>query len=155
MKSASEHEIQSADPAARKKALLLVAVVAGVGAVVVWAFESAFTRIEGTMADNPIEAVANMVSTIRILAAMVAILTMTIAIWLALLSARILKAERFPPPGMAVIRDVRIIRGAPARIRAWIGFVVAGLCGVGSIVLPLMLLRLVRLITAVQPGSGG
>ena len=155
MKEASEDEIQRADPAAQKKALFLVLIVVAVGVVVMWGFESAFTGIEENADADPVDAVSQMVSTIRVFAAMTAILTMAIAAWIWLLSSRIFKAERFPPPGMALVRDVRIVRGGQARMFARVGFVAAGLCGVGAIVLPLMLLRLVSLITEVEPGPGG
>ncbi len=130
-------------------------IVAAVGVVVMWAFESAFTGVEENVDDDPVEAVSQMVSTIRVFAAMTAILTMAIAVWIWLLSSRIFKAERFPPPGMALVRDVRIVSGVQARMFARVGFVAAGLCAVGAIVLPLMLLRLVSLITEVEPGPGG
>ena len=155
MKEANEDEIQRADPAAQKKALFLVLIVAAVGVVAMWAFESAFTGVEENVDDDPVEAVSQMVSTIRVFAAMTAILTMAIAVWIWLLSSRIFKAERFPPPGMALVRDVRIVSGVQARMFARVGFVAAGLCAVGAIVLPLMLLRLVSLITEVEPGPGG
>ncbi len=154
MKESNEDEIQRADPAARKKALFLVLILAGVGVVVLWALDSAFTRVQEDVDLNPAEAVSLMVSIVRILAAMIAISAMGMAVWVWLLSSRILKAGRFPPPGTALVRDVRILRGAPARMRARLGFIAAGLCAVGGIVLPLMLLRLVRLITAVPPTPG-
>ena len=45
MKEANEDEIQRADPVAKRKALFLVLILAVVGVVVMWAFESTFTSI--------------------------------------------------------------------------------------------------------------
>ena len=42
------------------------------------------------------------------------------AIYLLLLANRIARAGRFPPPGLAVVRDTPILEGAAARRRAWI-----------------------------------
>ena len=156
MKEANEDEIQRADPAAQKKALFLVLIVAAVGVVVMWAFESAFTGVEENVDDDPVEAVSQMVSTIRVFGRNDCDPhDGHCRVDLAAFLPAFLRPNGFPPPGMALVRDVRIVSGVQARMFARVGFVAAGLCAVGAIVLPLMLLRLVSLITEVEPGPGG
>ena len=69
-------------------------------------YESAFTGVEENVDDDPVEAVSqDGLYNPRLCRNSTAILDdSSIAVWIWLLSSRIFKAERFPPPGMALVR---------------------------------------------------
>ena len=65
-------------------------------------------------------------------------LAMAMGYWLGRLSVRIWSCQRFPPPGMAVVRDTRLVTGARARAMGGVGLtlsiLIAG-CGLGIVLI--------------------
>ena len=59
------------------------------------------------------------------------------ALYLALLAARILKHRRFPPPDTRVISDTRVLSGLHARVYGWVSLLLAVLLLVMGVLLPL------------------
>jgi hypothetical protein len=69
------------------------------------------------------------------------------AVWLTHLSLRIRRAERFPPPGVRLIREAKILTGERARARARLGFILAAIIAAAAIALPAYLWHVTSLLT--------
>ena len=106
-------EIQRADPQARKRAAITVAVITLVGVLVI---ERA--RDDFLVWSSDAEILRNHVAYVWIVAAVVMVaplLVLTVyCLWLA---RRVLATQRFPAPGASVIRDTPVLYGDAARRR--------------------------------------
>lgn len=145
-------EIIPADPALRRRAVVAAAMLALAGAgLLAWAhlyLDRAGARGRAGVTPPTIEE-------LRVLVAVVGAVLFfglcAIATWAALLSAAILRAGAFPPPGARVLRPTRRLTGEPARARAYVGFVCALVCLAGAVTLPAMLWRLIHAIAGAPP----
>jgi hypothetical protein len=137
--SRDNFEIQKADPAARRNAVLLVlaAMIAGtvliaLGAqsppgLVAWVREDYRTRLA---------------IVIVIMLVVVAAPPLGLAVYLWRLARRTLSAERFPPPGSRVVHDTPILTGDSALARGRMLQVMGAMIGMGALLIALALLRL-------------
>jgi hypothetical protein len=102
-------EIQKADPKARRHAILVLGCSALIGAAAILAFLSYRPALEGWVTEDP----AQMRGRLRlVLGALGVLLTAPLAglaVYLWRLGSRVVQARRFPPPGMAVIRDTPVL----------------------------------------------
>jgi hypothetical protein len=144
-----EHiEIQPADPRARRRVLTFVIVAALAGLWGIVEIEDWLNRLQQPGADlqHSAEQVARLLGTMD---AVISIALAGLGLVVARLSLRVLRAERFPPPGSHVIVDTRVIVGAGARRRAYIGFVMAaGLAALG-VILPYLLWHALHVLTTI------
>jgi hypothetical protein len=109
--------IQSADPGARRRAIILACatILLAVAAYVVadrWLADAA--------ARSTAEARAAIAAVLRWGTAAVATMAAASGLYLFLLGRRVVSGRRFPPAGMAVIKDTRVIEGRSARTRGFI-----------------------------------
>jgi hypothetical protein len=133
-------EVQKADPAARKKAVLLLLIFAVLGA-------GSFYIVEATKYDlaDWVETNATAIlNDLKIIA--VALVVLFTPVYLALyhffsLGSRIARTQRFPPPGLAVIRDTKIITGDTAILRGRILQILSVTIALMTIVTIFMALR--------------
>lgn len=143
-------EIQPADPAARRLALIVVIVIGVLGLVPIIWLQSTLDTISGLRRTDPVEAARMMLAVSRLLGAAVAVVCFATAIWLAWLSFGIRRAERFPLPGARVVRDTPVLTGAAARRQSMIALVFALALLIGGVVVPVLLMRLTSLLA---PGA--
>jgi hypothetical protein len=108
-------EIQYADPAARRRVLLLFAVVLVVMLPLAWAGDR---WLDGVLALERTEARAALAIGLRRAVAAVALLLIAYAAHVFRHGRRIARTGRFPPPGVSVIRDTVVLEGDAARRRA-------------------------------------
>lgn len=129
---------QQADPEARRKLIvyLLIGAVIGAGAIYY------YSELLADAIDDPelaFERLALIVNSLYVL--------VIPAIWFAVRIWRIARltseAESYPPPGIAVVRDTRIVTGGDALRRAFAMRLVAVLVVATSILLPTVLMMLV------------
>ena len=135
-------ETQPADLVARRKAALVASVIGLVAMAAIFAATRYLQDIKATSVEDPGEALARLSTVIKMLAIGTGFALLSVAAWLFRLSWRIYRAERFPPLGMRVIRRTRVVRGEAARVRAFLGFAIAGMIGVLGYAAALMLWRL-------------
>lgn len=135
-------EIQRADPAARRLALIGVVAMAGLGLIPIIWLQGVLDTISELRRTDPVEATRRMLGVTRLLAAATAVTCFVIAIWLAQLSFRIRTAGRFPLPGARVVRDTPVLRGAAAGRQARIALMVALALLISGVLVPALLLRL-------------
>lgn len=128
------HEIQKADPRARRWAVLLVACGTLAGLVVIWLAESYGPALEAWVTRDPEQIRSRLRLAFVVMALAVALPVLGLAGYFWRLGERINRAERFPAPGTLVMRDTVVLRGAPARRRGRLMqlvavFLVAAACG--------------------------
>ena len=117
-------QIQKADPVARRKAIIGIALGLLVGGLLFLMLEWLLGNV-----NQWIERHAEFLVEHHYIAFLVMLVPVAPVIalsgYLIIYAGRIVKSGRFPPPGTAVIRDVRVIEGRSAIIR---GRVVQWLC---------------------------
>lgn len=106
--------LQPADPAARRRLLVAVALiaVAGVaGLVVLEAWLAALRQLD------PAESAPRLVATLLWVTGATSLVVAAFGVYAWRLGGRVCASLRFPPPGVAVVRDTPIIEGIAARRR--------------------------------------
>jgi hypothetical protein len=113
--------IQRADPRARRRArwLVLAALPLLAGAAV--GSELIARWLETLARERPAEAVAPIRLAIVGLSAATVLPLLGFAAWTWRLAGRVAAARRFPPPGVAVVYDVRVLEGHAALVYAGMG----------------------------------
>ena len=112
-------QIQAADPERRKRVLGLLVVLALLAVLGVLRLEAYLEELRSLAQTSPPEATAKALAVSRLFLAVVAGVAVVLAAYLGRLSWRTLAARRYPPPGMRVISDTRIVRGPRARLYGW------------------------------------
>jgi hypothetical protein len=111
------NEVQKADPDARRRAALVLIFAAAIGGLLISAFEHFREPLREWLVSDPAETPrrARLALSVSILVLSTPAIAFAIYLWL--LGRKVLRAERFPPPGLRVIRDTPVIRGAAAVTR--------------------------------------
>jgi hypothetical protein len=123
--SGAPTRIQKADPVARRRARLLLAaalplvLVAGLGS------ELFRARLEELARQSPALAAGQLLLALCIVTTAGVLPLLAFSAWLWRFGQRIRHAGRFPPPGVAVIHDVRILEGRAAKLYGGFGQVMA------------------------------
>lgn len=141
-----DHEIQRADPRARRRVLAIVAVAVVAGVVGVMAMNEWGQRLRESAARDPQSAVDQAARLLRITSAVISVSLAALGLVVARLSLKVWRARRFPPPGSAVLVDTLVLTGRRARQRAILGFALAALLGGSGIILPYALWRVLHLL---------
>lgn len=106
--------IQPADPAARRRALLVLGVIAALGV-------AGYFALEAWLADVRLREVAEarraLPAALRWTAVAAGGGAAAFGIYAWTLGAKVARAQRFPPPGQPTVRDTRVLEGAAARRR--------------------------------------
>ena len=136
------NEIQRADPLARRKAALVVACGLLVGLL------AEFYRpalLDWIIRDpEQIDSRLRLVFAVLAVAFVVPLLGFGACFWR--LGDRIVRAERFPPPGLAVTTDTVVLRGNFARRRGRLAQLVAGIFVLAAPAVAIILWRLISLL---------
>jgi hypothetical protein len=103
--------IQLADPNARRKAILVVCVAALLGVCAGLIFNSLQDDLQPWLEGNLHLLLANTMI-IFVFSLVVVLPILASGIYLLLLGTRSVRAQRFPPPGVAVVRDTPVLEGA-------------------------------------------
>ena len=106
-------QIQPADPSARRKTILLIAVATVVGALLILAFESYRPDLEKWFLEEP-QRIREKLNWTLIAFAILSIPLFLGAIYIWRIGQSVIESRRFPPPGMAVVIDTPITTGAKA-----------------------------------------
>jgi hypothetical protein len=136
-------EIRKADPEARRRAILAVIFGAAIGALLIAGFDELRQPFHDWLMSDPSETPRRARLAIGLSAIMLAAPLVSLAVYLWLLSVKVLRAQQFPPPGFRVIRDTPVVSGPAAVTRGHAIQVFAVCLGVGAVVLCLFLWWLV------------
>lgn len=113
-------ETRTADPAARRRLLIALAVTAMLGAGMLYGWPSvrsatlAWINSEG---GDPLERATGL---LRGLGLFLSVSLLAPAVYCWIVALRIDTSGEFPPPGMKLLRDAKLLRGDAARGRAWL-----------------------------------
>ena len=145
----SAAEMHYATPGAGRRLAWHIALAAIVGVTLLAILQTYQPALLEWAASDP----ARMRGRAQMLIAMVAVVLLApiagVATYLWRLGSRTLAEERFPPEGLAVVRDVLVLRGADARAR---GRLLRGLAAAFFVVTAIMALVLFRLATLPSGG---
>ncbi len=110
-------EIRRADPAARRRALLLTLLAALAGTVLIASFGRYDTPLREWLLSEPEQFVSRALLVFSLLSAAVMAPLAAFSIYLWSFGAKVLREQEFPPPGYRVIRDTPVLRGHAAASR--------------------------------------
>lgn len=134
-------DVQAADPAARRRVAVVLLIGTGIGAGAIFYF----SELLAGATDDPelaMERLKLIVKSLYILA--IPALWFAVQIWR--MASLTVAAKRYPPPGVAVVRDTRVVTGPDAVRRAFAARVVAALVLGTSVLLPTVLMMLVTAV---------
>lgn len=141
-------EVQKADAVARRKAIVLLLVVAVLGMGLISIMEMNQSKLNDWIETNATTITLNPSAVIAALIVLFAPIYLA-ARYLFSLGSRIVHAERFPPPGEAVVRDTKIITGDAAIFRGRILQILSVTMAVLISVIMFMVWHLLNQITTV------
>lgn len=137
-------EIQPVDPRLRRIVLLLLLVVAVAGAGGLWWLEGRLDDLFYVALRSPQDAAVGILGlAFRLFVAGSAGAAICGA-WFFAVSWKTLRSERFPPPGVGVVRQTRIVEGRAARIRGLAGLFAAVILLLLAVALPTVGLELLQ-----------
>lgn len=139
-------EIQTADPAARRKALLFVFLVIVVGLGALALVQSAVNDVRDLPGSQRPEAIARLILLLKLIVGGASVTFVATGLWLWRFAGRVLETGRFPPTGHAVLNDTEVLRGDAAKRRARLGIVLGSLLIVAAVAVFYMAWRLVALL---------
>jgi hypothetical protein len=122
-------EIQAADPATRRRALIMAGVIALAGWAAFFALQEWLARLPGTDPGHMRQSLEQAL----VWGSWAAMLPVAVlAVWLWRYGARVGRAGRFPAPGAKVVRDTPVLLGDEARLRGTALKVLAAFLGLLS-----------------------
>jgi hypothetical protein len=134
-------EVRRADPDARRQAVLIVALGALVGALLIAGFDWYGNALRDWVRSQPSEMPRRLRLVFIVGAALLSAPAIVFAAYLWSLGAKVLSAQQCPPPGHRVIRDTPVIGGRAAMWRGRSYQILAVVLGVASVLLWLAVWR--------------
>ncbi len=134
--------VRRADPAARRRAVLIIVVGALIGALLIVALERYLIPLRDGVLAEPGAAAQRVKFVFLLLAALLLAPSLGFAAYLWSLGGRVLEAREYPPPGLRVIHDTPVVTDDAAIFRGRLLRVLALACGIASVVMALLLWRL-------------
>lgn len=128
-------EIQRADPVAQRRELVLVAVALAAGLGLLATLATARPELERWLTANA-ELLAARPGLVAAAALVLVLPLCAFALYLWRLGGRVSASGRFPPPDTPVLRDTRVLEGAPARRRGRVIRALAALLLATSLAVP-------------------
>jgi hypothetical protein len=141
------NEVQKADPAARRQAVLVIVFATATGALLIAGFEHFREPFLEWLSSEPAETVRRAKLAVYVSAFILSAPVIAFATYLWLLGARVLRAQQFPPPGFRVIRDTPVVGGRGAMIRGHVIQILAVCLGMSAALLWLFFWWLARTIS--------
>lgn len=110
-------EIQQADPKARRRAVYAFVCCAVIGVGVILAFLNGRPTLEAWVIQDAAKRAFRLRLVLGALGVLIAVPLAGLAVYLWRFGSLVMHAKRFPPPGVAVIRDTPILRDRAAQRR--------------------------------------
>jgi hypothetical protein len=120
-----DKQIHKADKDYRKKTLIVLILCTAAGILALMVFQHYLQGIKTLSGTSPEMAMARFFETLKYLLILMAATLFLLAAYLIYMSVRIIRASQFPPPGVKLIRDVKIFTGLKARIIGYICLYIA------------------------------
>lgn len=139
-------KIQKADPADRRKALIVVGIAGGLCALPLVAALFGALDLRARLDAAAAQFVASPPAGVAAMSVAVVPLVL-FALYLVVFGARVIRAGRFPLPGQRVVRDTRIREGRAATVHGRVLQVLGILLGLAALSLPVIFARMLALLT--------
>jgi hypothetical protein len=143
----AQHETQKADPRARRVAIVMLGLATLAGLALMFLVESQLPALLRWITEDPEQMDDRLVIFSWGLALGVVVPMLLLAAYLWRLGSRIVHSGVFPPPGMCVVRDTRVLFGRRAVRRGRLLKVLASLAGATAAGFVIVLWRLTSLLT--------
>ena len=140
------NDIQQADQRARVVAGVLLAFGMVIGIALLVAAERLGPAVEAWLTGDPAQARARLTSSFGALALLIALPVLSFAGYLWWLGVRSVRAERFPPPGLRLVRDTAVVHGTDARRWGRVAQVLAAVLTAAVVLLVFFLWRLLTIL---------
>lgn len=137
-------EIDKADITARRKALAVVLAGVVAGALLIAGLDHYREALQDWLLDDPDRFRQRLTAVFLLFAFLLSTPLICLAGYVWLLGARAIKSERFPPPGLQVVRDTKVLRGHDAILRGRLLIVLGTCLGVCAAVLCLLFWQIVQ-----------
>ncbi len=121
------------DPGQRRGALLGLVALTLLGAAALFGIRG---WLDGLATAEPAAAIRSLSLALWLMVGLIALLLAGTAAWIWRVASQAQAAQRFPPPGVAVIGRVPILTGAAALKRARLLRLIAGFLGLMALVVP-------------------
>ena len=138
MNGPEEQRVVRADGAFRKRALLLLLVAALLGVAVIIGAQSYLGYLKKLSAERPHLAAEKAATVLKLTSLAMAAALFASGVYTLSLWRRVRASGLFPPPGLRVLRDTRVVAGARARRLALAIMVLAIFLFVGGMLIPLL-----------------
>ncbi len=139
-------EKQAYDPIARRRALIGLCVGGALGLALIVGFERGWPMLESWLLADPQQLQMRGTLVFMLLALMLALPLWGFGGYLLRLAQRTANEGRYPPSGVAVVREVTVLRGDAAQRKARGMRVFAALFGVMGVILILLFWQLARVL---------
>ena len=140
-------DVRRADPGARRQVILYLVVAAVIGVLVILVLERYRIPLRDWALADPVRSTERVGWIILFFAALLLVPLLGFAAYLWSLGGRVVRAREFPPPGLRVIRDTRVITGKAAITRGRQLRLLAVGCVAASVALGVLLWRLASSFT--------
>jgi hypothetical protein len=139
-------DVRPADPAVRRRAVLVLVVGTCVGALLIVAFERYRIPLSDWVLADPAVSSRRLRLVFLGLAGLFLAPLLAFAAYIWSLGVKVVRAREFPPPGLRVIRDTPVVRGERAVSRGRLLKVLALACGIAAVALGLLFWRFESLL---------
>ena len=139
-------DVQRADPRTRRIAVMVVAIAALAGVLLIAAVQSQLGALQKVVAENPAVIKDNLAIITWTLIAAVVVPVWAFNIYLWRLGSRIVATGLFPPPGMPLLQDTPVLRDSDARKCGRLLQIVAAATSVAALGCAIAIWRLAALI---------
>jgi len=131
-----EEQFLKPDKDYKKKVIiiLIISIIAGLAALAY--FHIYFQEIKELAEYDHEQALAKMLFLFRIIMVSMAFTLASFGIYMSRVSIKTIISEQFPPPGIKVVKKTGLIFGRPAKIRGYIGIILAILIIITGITFP-------------------
>lgn len=142
-------QIQKADPKARRTAIMSLIGGAVVGVGLFFLLEYSVGNVNRWIESNVVFLVEH-----HYLSFLIMLLLVSPVLWLSIylirFAGKIVKVERFPPPDMLVIRDVRVLEGKPVVLRGRLLQVLCWIILLAAAAIPLLVWYIFYSVSCIQ-----
>ncbi len=139
-----EQIVIKADKKYRKKILLIALILVILGFVLLTYFRSRLTEISILAENSPETAIQNMKRTFFIIFMIMFIFGLGLCLYLFKLGRSIIESRQFPPPGIKVLRNIKLETGEKAKAKGKLLQVLSVLFLMLSVIIPLLVFLALR-----------
>ena len=145
-------EIQKADPKARRRALTTLILAASIGGATLLLIEHFRPALEEWIMQNPAELTPRIIAFLAGFVALGSVPLLAFALYFWRFGSRVAAAERFPPPGFAVVRDTPVLRGPAARGRGHLARTMAASLALLACIAPVIFWWVLQALVSARGG---